>query len=146
MLRCKIGEKVYSQDSDDFNLIIKLLAFSVRKSAADAADEDILSDANALLQKLGYNGTVADNMLKNFSEKYGYATPEEKEALSVAFALFGGYCSETDGVDNRSGTIPGYGIKEGTQNKFVVMFENTAREIIKIIKKLLSVFVPMPIK
>ncbi len=85
-------------------------------------------------------------MLKNFSEKYGYATPEEKEALSVAFALFGGYCSETDGVDNRSGTIPGYGKKEGTQNKFVVMFENTAREIIKIIKKLLSVFVPMPIK
>lgn len=146
VLRCKIGEKVYLQDSDDFNLIIKLLAFSVRKSAADAADEDILSDANALLQKLGYNGTAADNMLKNFSEKYGYATPEEKEALSVAFALFGGYCSETDGVDNRSGTIPGYGIKEGTQNKFVVMFENTAREIIKIIKKLLSVFVPMPIK
>lgn len=142
VLKCKIGEKIYSQESDDFNLIIKFLAFSIRKSAADAADEDILSDANALLQKLGYSGTAADNMLKNFSEEYGFATPEEKEALSVAFALFGGYCSETDGVDNRSGTLPGYGIKEDAQNKFVVFFEKVVQKIIELLKTLPPIFAP----
>lgn len=142
VLKCKIGEKIYSQESDEFNLLIKLLAFSIRKSAAEAADADILADANALLQKIGYSGTVADNLLKDFSEKYGFATAEEKEALSVAFALFGGYCSETDGVENRNGTIPGYGVKEDGKNKFVVLFKKVIEKIIEIIKALPPIFSP----
>ncbi len=146
VLKCKIGEKVYSRESDDFNLIIKLLAFSIRKSAADAADEDMLSDANALLQRLGYSGTAADNMLKKFSEEYGFATPEEKEALSVAFALFGGYCSETDGVDNRNGTLPGYGVKEDGQNKFVAFFEKIVQKILELLKTLPPIFAPYFVK
>ena len=146
VLKCKIGEKTYSRESDDFNLIIKLLAFSIRKSAADAADEYMLSDANALLQKLGYSGTAADNMLKKFSEEYGFATPEEKEALSVAFALFGGYCSETDGVDNRNGTLPGYGVKEDGQNKFVAFFEKIVQKILELLKTLPPIFAPYFVK
>ena len=63
-LTYKSGRRIYSQDSDDFKLIVKLIAFSIRKSAAEAADGDVLFDANAFLRELGYSGTVADNILK----------------------------------------------------------------------------------
>lgn len=92
-LTYKSGRRIYSQDSDDFKLIVKLIAFSIRKSAAEAADGDVLFDANAFLRELGYSGTVADNILKEFSKKYGFATPEEKAALSLAFALFGDFAA-----------------------------------------------------
>ena len=85
MLRCKIGDKRYNLNSNDFTVLIRLLAFTVRKSIAATADSDILSGANEMLGKLGYKGSVADNMLRDFSEKYGFATPEEKEALAIAF-------------------------------------------------------------
>lgn len=139
-LTYKSGRRIYSQDSDDFKLIVKLIAFSIRKSAAEAADGDVLFDANAFLRELGYSGTVADNILKDFSKKYGFATPEEKAALSLAFALFGGFCSDTDGVENRDGTIPGYGVKETAQNRFAAAFEKILIKIIEIIKKFYPIF------
>lgn len=139
-LTYKSGRRIYSQDSDDFKLIVKLIAFSIRKSAAEAADGDVLFDANAFLRELGYSGTVADNILKEFSKKYGFATPEEKAALSLAFALFGGFCSDTDGVENRDGTIPGYGVKETAQNRFAAAFEKILIKIIEIIKKFYPIF------
>ena len=100
----------------------------------------MLFDANAFLRELGYSGTVADNILKEFSKKYGFATPEEKAALSLAFALFGGFCSDTDGVENRDGSIPGYGVKEAAQNRFAAAFEKILIKIIEIIKKFYPIF------
>lgn len=106
-LTYKSGRRIYSQDSDVSKLIGEAHRPSLScKSAAEAADGDVLFDANAFLRELGYSGTVADNILKEFSKKYGFATPEEKAALSLAFALFGGFCSDTDGVENRTEPIP----------------------------------------
>lgn len=143
MLRCKIGDKRYNLNSNDFTVLIRLLAFTVRKSIAATADSDILSGANEMLGKLGYKGSVADNMLRDFSEKYGFATPEEKEALAIAYGLWGGYFSDVDGVENRDGTIPGYEVKEANTNQFIIIAENLVNLAKNIIKKLITFVYPI---
>lgn len=143
MLRCKIGDKRYNLGSDYFTVLIRLIAFTVRKSIAETADSDILAGANELLGKLGYKGSLADNMLREFSEKYGFATPEEKEALAIAYSLWGGYIGEVDGVENRNGTIPGYEVKEANTNQFIIIAENLVNLAKNIIKKLITFVYPI---
>lgn len=143
MLRCKIGDKRYNLNSNDFTVLIRLLAFTVRKSIAATADSDILSDANEMLGKLGYKGSVADNMLRDFSEKYGFATPEEKEALAIAYGLWGGYIGEVDGVENRNGAIPGYAVKEANENQFIVMAKKLFKLVIDLLNKIIISFYPV---
>lgn len=143
MLRCKIGDKRYNLNSNDFTVLIRLLAFTVRKSIAATADSDILSDANEMLGKLGYKGSVADNMFRDFSEKYGFATPEEKEALAIAYGLWGGYFSDVDGVENRDGAIPGYAVKEANENQFIVMAKKLFKLVIDLLNKIIISFYPV---
>lgn len=143
MLRCKIGDKRYNLNSNDFTVLIRLLAFTVRKSIAATADSDILSDANEILGNLGYKGSVADNMLRDFSEKYGFATPEEKEALAIAYGLWGGYFSDVDGVENRDGAIPGYAVKEANENQFIVMAKKLFKFVIDLLNKIIISFYPV---
>lgn len=143
MLRCKIGDKRYNLNSNDFTVLIRLLAFTVRKSIAATADSDILSGANEMLGKLGYKGSVADNMLRDFSEKYGFATPEEKEALAIAYGLWGGYFSDVDGVENRDGAIPGYAVKEANENQFIVMVKKLFKLVIDLLNKIIISFYPV---
>ncbi len=143
ILRCKIGDKRYNLNSNDFTVLIRLLAFTVRKSIAATADSDILSGANEMLGKLGYKGSVADNMLRDFSEKYGFATPEEKEALAIAYGLWGGYFSDVDGVENRDGAIPGYAVKEANENKFIVMAKKLFKLVIDLLNKIFISFYPV---
>lgn len=143
MLRCKIGDKRYNLNSNDFTVLIRLLAFTVRKSIAATADSDILSGANEMLGKLGYKGTVADNMLRDFSEKYGFATPEEKEALAIAYGLWGGYFSDVDGVENRDGAIPGYAVKEANENQFIVMAKKLFKLVLDLLNKIFISFYPV---
>lgn len=143
ILRCKIGDKRYNLNSNDFTVLIRLLAFTVRKSIAATADSDILSGANEMLGKLGYKGSVADNMLRNFSEKYGFATPEEKEALAIAYGLWGGYFSDVDGVENRDGAIPGYAVKEANENQFIVMAKKLFKLVIDLLNKIIISFYPV---
>lgn len=143
MLRCKIGDKRYNLNSNDFTVLIRLLAFTVHKSIAATADSDILSGANEMLGKLGYKGSVADNMLRDFSEKYGFATPEEKEALAIAYGLWGGYFSDVDGVENRDGAIPGYAVKEANENQFIVMAKKLFKLVIDLLNKIIISFYPV---
>ena len=143
ILRCKIGDKRYNLNSNNFTVLIRLLAFTVRKSIAATADSDILSDANEMLGKLGYKGSVADNMLRDFSEKYGFATPEEKEALAIAYGLWGGYFSDVDGVENRDGAIPGYAVKEANENQFIVMAKKLFKLVIDLLNKIIISFYPV---
>lgn len=143
ILRCKIGDKRYDLNSNDFTVLIRLLAFTVRKSIAATADSDILSGANEMLGKLGYKGSVADNMLRDFSEKYGFATPEEKEALAIAYGLWGGYFSDVDGVENRDGAIPGYAVKEANENQFIVMVKKLFKLVIDLLNKIIISFYPV---
>lgn len=143
ILRCKIGDKRYNLNSNDFTVLIRLLAFTVRKSIAATADSDILSGANEMLGKLGYKGSVADNMLRDFSEKYGFATPEEKEALTIAYGLWGGYFSDVDGVENRDGAIPGYAVKEANENQFIVMAKKLFKLVIDLLNKIIISFYPV---
>lgn len=143
MLRCKIGDKRYNLNSNDFTVLIRLLAFTVRKSIAATADSDILSGANEMLGKLGYKGSVADNMFRDFSEKYGFATPEEKEALAIAYGLWGGYFSDVDGVENRDGAIPGYAVKETNENQFIVMAKKLFKLVIDLLNKIFISFYPV---
>lgn len=143
MLRCKIGDKRYNLNSNDFTVLIRLLAFTVRKSIAATADSDILSGANEMLGKLGYKGSLADNMLRDFSEKYGFATPEEKEALAIAYGLWGGYFSDVDGVENRDGAIPGYAVKEANENQFIVMAKMLFKLVIDLLNKIIISFYPV---
>lgn len=143
ILRCKIGDKRYNLNSNDFMVLIRLLAFTVRKSIAATADSDILSGANEMLGKLGYKGSVADNMLRDFSEKYGFATPEEKEALVIAYGLWGGYFSDVDGVENRDGAIPGYAVKEANENQFIVMAKKLFKLVIDLLNKIFISFYPV---
>lgn len=143
ILGCKIGDKRYNLNSNDFTVLIRLLAFTVRKSIAATADSDILSGANEMLGKLGYKGSVADNMLRDFSEKYGFATPEEKEALAIAYGLWGGYFSDVDGVENRDGAIPGYAVKEANENQFIVMAKKLFKLVIDLLNKIFISFYPV---
>lgn len=143
ILRCKIGDKRYNLNSNDFTVLIRLLAFTVRKSIAATADSDILSGANEMLGKLGYKGSVADNMLRDFSEKYGFATPEEKEALAIAYGLWGGYFSDVDGVENRDGAIPGYAVKEANENQFIVTAKKLFNLVIDLLNKIIISFYPV---
>lgn len=143
ILRCKIGDKRYNLNSNDFTVLIRLLAFTVRKSIAATADSDFLSGANEMLGKLGYKGSVADNLLRDFSEKYGFATPEEKEALAIAYGLWGGYFSDVDGVENRDGAIPGYAVKEANENQFIVMAKKLFKLVIDLLNKIIISFYPV---
>lgn len=143
ILRCKIGDKRYNLNSNDFTVLIRLLAFTVRKSIATTADSDILSGANEMLGKLGYKGSVADNMLRDFGEKYGFATPEEKKALAIAYGLWGGYFSDVDGVENRDGAIPGYAVKEANENQFIVMAKKLFKLVIDLLNKIIISFYPV---
>ena len=143
ILRCKIGDKRYNLGSDDFTVLIRLIAFTVRKSVAVTADSDMLAGTNELLGKLGYKGSVADNMLRDFSEKYGFATPEEKEALAIAYSLWGGYIGDVDGVDNRNGTIPGYAVKEANTNQFVVIAQKLVKLAMDILNKVIISVYPV---
>lgn len=143
ILRCKIGDKRYNLNSNDFTVLIRLLAFTVRKSIAATADSDILSGASEMLGKLGYKGSVADNMFRDFSEKYGFATPEEKEALAIAYGLWGGYFSDVDGVENRDGAIPGYAVKEANENQFIVMTKKLFKLVIDLLNKIFISFYPV---
>lgn len=143
ILRCKIGDKRYNLNSNDFTVLIRLLAFTVRKSIAATADSDILSGTNEMLGKFGYKGSVADNMLRDFSEKYGFATPEEKEALAIAYGLWGGYFSDVDGVENRDGAIPGYAVKEANENQFIVMAKKLFKLVIDLLNKIIISFYPV---
>ena len=142
-LRCKIGDKRYNLGSDDFTVLVRSIAFAVRKSVAETADSAILASANELLGKFGYKGGIADNMLRDFSEKYGFATPEEKEALAIAYGLWGGYIGEVDGVENRDGAIPGYAVKKANTNQFVVIAQKLVKLAMDILNKVIISVYPV---
>lgn len=143
LLRSKIGDKRYTADSEDLHLLIMLTTYAVHKSAATSADSNTLSEVNELLQKLGYDGRIADNSFRDFCERYGFVSPAEREALAIAYGLWGGYIAEVDGVENRDGTIPGYSVKEGGTNQFVALFKKLVNIAMMIIGKIIILGSPI---
>lgn len=143
LLRSKTGDKLYTTDSEDFHLLVMLTTFAVHKSAAASADSNTLSAVNELLAKHGYEGGIADNSFRAFCERYGFISPVEREALALAYSLWGGYIGEVDGVENRDGTIPGYSVKENGANPFVAAFKNLVKLVISIIGKIIILGSPI---
>lgn len=138
-LRTKRGEKIYSEDSDDFKVVARVIAFSIRKSLATAADKDILSSANEMLCKIGFTDGIANKALTSFCEKYGFATPCEKEAVSIVLALFGGFIDDVDGVGNREGTLPGYEAESKNESTVIGIIKEVIIKLLELVKSILTI-------
>ncbi len=99
------GRKLYTKGSAQYDVLTKAVAVVLRSSLASAADSELLGGANALLERAGVTGGIADSVMKRNCELFGFATPAEKLAFSLIYSLFGGYIGEDDGTDNRDGFL-----------------------------------------
>lgn len=118
------GRKLYTKGSAQYDVLTKAVAVVLRSSLAFAADSELLGGANALLEKAGVSGGLADSVMKRNCALFGFATPTEKLAFSLIYSLFGGYIGEEDGADNRDGTLPGTGEKGGFFAKLIAFFRS----------------------
>lgn len=112
------GSKIY-KNSEQYKAVTETIAVVLRSSLAESVDGEILSGANEILKKAGLKNGLAETVFRNNCKLFGFSTPFEKAAFSIVYSLFGGYIAETDGVDNLSGTLPGYGVSE---NFFISLF------------------------
>lgn len=99
------GRKLYTKGSAQYDVMTKTAAVVLRSSLASALDSELLGGANALLEQAGISDGIANSVMKQNCELFGFATPSEKLAFSLIYSLFGGYIGEDDGTDNRDGFL-----------------------------------------
>ena len=99
-------------------------------------DKYLLSAANALI---GGDAGIAENLTKVGSSVFGDVSPAEYFVLAVASPAVNAFCSDTDGVDNVSGTIPGYEAQEDAAN----IFDFVSDALVQIFRYIKSLVIKM---
>ena len=115
------GRKLYIKGSAQYDVMTKAVAVVLRSSLASAADSELLSGANALLERAGVSDGIASSVMERNCKLFGFSTPAEKLAFSLVYSLFGGYIGEDDGTDNRDGFLNTE--KETALNRIIGFFK-----------------------
>lgn len=90
------GEKQYDRNSESFKTVALLIDYAVKKAAVTGLNGDTLA-AKLISALLGANWSP---------------TPAENIFVNLLYRLLGGYIGETDGAENRNGSLPPLGTEE----------------------------------
>lgn len=105
------GNKVFDAQCVEVQILFNAITLASKNIPAEMIDNNLLAEVNELI---GANEGIAKKIAK---AEQGSVTPEESLIMSIVSPVITAYGSDTDGVDNISGTIPGYGAdNENSQN------------------------------
>lgn len=130
------GNKNYDSESAEAAIVLKGAALALQSVTAKMTDKYLLSAANALI---GGDAGIAENLAKVGSSVFGDVSPAEYFVLAVASPAVNAFCSDTDGVDNVSGTIPGYEAQEDAAN----IFDFVSDALVQICRYIKSLIIKM---
>ncbi len=102
------GEEDYPLDSPTISAFFKIVAIILRDDLAGIADDVILSFVNELF---GLEDGITTEMTQLCTQLMGRATAVEYLLLAIASPLLYEFTSDSDGVNDNHGTLPGYGVE-----------------------------------
>lgn len=91
------GNKIFGSESNEVKILLAAVNYAIRSIPAEKIDSE---------------KDIAQAITKFLTSVFGAATPIEKAAVNAIAPLIDAYASDTDGVDNIAGTIPGYSPEE----------------------------------
>lgn len=104
------GKKVYGSDSTEMEILFDCAKVALKDSAIGNADGFISSAVDVIMKN------VVSEDVANLVESVTEST--EKLAVATVSAVVDAFCADTDGVDNVSGTLPGYYAQPNDANIF----------------------------
>ena len=102
-LNYSAGNKIYSANSVEAKIALGVAKVALRGIVRGKTDSFISSAADAVLSK---NAGVKEKIAS-----LGISTPSERFAAAVISVVIEAFGEDNDGVNNISGTIPGYGVQ-----------------------------------
>lgn len=120
------GSKNYTMESPEINILLKVVALSVKIGGASYSDSTLLLDANKLYIKLGFTGSIADNLVKRSASVFGAITPADYFAVAIVSPIICGYLGSSSTLGNAEGEIPGYG---SSNNNVVNIYNNITNNV-----------------
>lgn len=97
------GNKSYGNDSVEVKILLGGATTAIREITRGKSDSFISSVAETITDN-GSDYAVNAN-------KIVFTTPAEKLASAIVSVAVEAFCNDNDGVDNISGTVPGYGVQ-----------------------------------
>lgn len=127
------GSENYDIQGTEVTIFLRAVALVLRSDLAAIADNTLLSAANMLLEKFGYDDGIADSITKLATDTFGGVSTVEYFLLALVSPLLIEVISDDDGVDDNNGTLPGYAVV-GTD----VAFGNISDRMQKIFEAIIA--------
>lgn len=132
------GEEAFYFDSTEVTIFLRLVALVLRDDLSTVADEVFFEAANKIFAHLGTDAFVTD-ITKLATKILGGVTPVEYLLLAIVSPIVYEFAVDTDGVNDNSGVIEGYGADaNGIGNVFAKLY-GIASDIITYITNALNI-------
>ena len=110
------GGEEFTLDSDEIQLFLKAVVSILRIDFADITDAlTLVKLANKLLSNIGID-SVSQEITKLCVRMFGSVSAAEYLIMAIISPFIFKFVNDNDGVDDRSGTLPGYGTASFTGN------------------------------
>lgn len=120
------GNKIYSSQSVEMQIIINTALYALHSITAQTADSELLGAVNNII---GSDKGIAQKTAQLAAQYFGPTTAAERFALTIISPVINAFGYDDDGVANIAGSIPAYGEAPGTIDNI----KNTVSYLIKLI-------------
>lgn len=109
------GGESFELDSTEVTIFLRLVVLVLRDDLALVGDEVLLKSANEIFKIFGTDSVIAD-LTKLGTKVFGAVSPVEYFLLALVSPIIYNFAVDSDGVDDNSGVLPGYGTRSLKNN------------------------------
>lgn len=128
------GSEPFNLESPEVITLLRMVDLILLQDLSNVNDKVFLKSANALLENLG-TSTICGDFTRFCTKIFGPVTAGEYFLLAVASPLLYVFASDSDGVDDNNGFVPGYGTVTAAQRS-----ADAAANFRSILEKLVTYF------
>lgn len=132
------GEEAFDFNTTEVTIFLRLVALVLRDDLATVADEVFFEAANKIFANLGTDAFVTD-ITKLATKILGGVTPVEYLLLAIVSPIVYEFAVDTDGVNDNSGVIDGYGADTDNIGNIFDKIYGIANDIMKYIMNALNI-------
>lgn len=132
------GEEAFDFNTTEVTIFLRLVALVLRDDLATVADEVFFEAANKIFANLGTDAFVTD-ITKLATKILGGVTPVEYLLLAIVSPIVYEFAVDTDGVNDNSGVIDGYGADTDNIGNIFDKIYGIANDIMKYIINALNI-------
>ncbi len=140
------GEENFDFSSKEVTIFLRLVALLLKDDLCAVTDEVFLGAANELFKHFGTD-TVITDLTKLATKVFGGVTVAEYFLIALVSPLVYNFAVDSDGVNDNTGTIPGYGVVSAEDNvnnildNIYTFFNNIMKYITMSLQIILKIFI-----